>query len=90
MEGQTMIRKEKKRLGGELRIISGQRKEDEDLRDGTWNCWEKCSEKLKNENRRGQYRSRLECTWEGTTPCTSIGLGWTCWRAALRRGTWVS
>ena len=27
------------------------------------------------------------CTWGGTTPCTSTGLGWTCWRAALRRGT---
>jgi len=24
------------------------------------------------------------------TPCTSTGLGLTCWRAALWRGTWVS
>ena len=30
------------------------------------------------------------CTWGGTTPCTSTGLGQTCWRAALWRGTWVS
>jgi len=30
------------------------------------------------------------CTWGGTTPCISTGLGRTCWRAALQRGTWVS
>ena len=30
------------------------------------------------------------CTWGGTTPCISTGLGPTCCRAALRRGTWVS
>ena len=28
------------------------------------------------------------CTWGGTTPCISTGSGLTCWRAALRRGTW--
>ena len=28
------------------------------------------------------------CTWGGTTPCISTGLGRTCWRAALRRRTW--
>ena len=28
------------------------------------------------------------CTWGGTTPCTSTGLGLTSWRAALQRGTW--
>jgi len=27
------------------------------------------------------------CTLGGTTPGTSTGLGWTCWRAALWRGT---
>lgn len=31
-----MIKKKKKRLDGELGIISGQRKEEEKLRDGTW------------------------------------------------------
>ena len=30
------------------------------------------------------------CTWGGTNPCISTGLGQTCWRAALQRGTWVS
>jgi len=34
--------------------------------------------------------SAVSCTWEGTTPCSSTGPGLTCWRAALRRGTWVS
>jgi len=28
------------------------------------------------------------CIWGGTTPCISTGLGWTCWRGALWRGTW--
>ena len=36
---------------------------------------------------KGKYRS---CTWGGTTPCIITGLGWTCWRAAVWRGTWVS
>jgi len=30
------------------------------------------------------------CTWGGTTLCINTGLGQTCWRAALWRGTWVS
>jgi len=30
------------------------------------------------------------CTWEGETPCITRGLGRTCWRAALWRGTCVS
>jgi len=29
-------------------------------------------------------------SWGGTTPCISTGVGQTCWRAALRRETWVS
>ena len=31
----------------------------------------------------------VSCTWEGTLPCTSTGLRWTYWRAALWRRTWV-
>ena len=30
--------------------------------------------------------SAASCSWGGTTPCISTGLGRTCWRAALWRG----
>jgi len=44
---------------------------------------------LKEAYKKDGYRhfSRACCN---RTRDTSTGLGWTCWRAALRRGTWVS
>jgi len=32
--------------------------------------------------------NKFDCTWEGKTRCSSTGLGWTCCRAAVWRGTW--